>query len=70
MFADEVIDTSEKKQEVVKEHLTKTEETIVQLENELQSVKEAYALKFLSEETYLNSKQRIEAKLERLRNKK
>lgn len=70
MFADEVVEMGEKKQEMVKEPLTKTEEAIAKLENELQSIREAYALKFLSEESYLNSKERIEAKLGRFRNKK
>jgi hypothetical protein len=70
MFADSVIEMGEQRQEAVKEPVTKTEEAIAKLENELQSIKEAYALKFLSEESYLASKQRIEAKLERLKNKK
>ncbi len=67
MFADEVIDMGEKRQEAVKEYVTKKEEIIAKLENELEAVKEAYALKFLSEESYLASKERVEAKLRKLR---
>lgn len=70
MFADSVIDMGEQKQEAIKEPITKAEEAISKFENELQSIKEAYAMKFLSEESYLASKQRIEAKLKRLKNKR
>jgi len=70
MFADNVIDMGEQKQEAAREFTNKREEAIAKLENELQSIREAYALKFLSEESYLASKQRIGAKLERLKNKK
>ena len=70
MFADIVIDMGEQKQEAAREFTNKKEEETAKLENELQSIREAYALKFLSEESYLASKQRIGAKLERLKNKK
>ena len=70
MFADSVIDMGEQRQEMIREFTNKKEEETAKLENELQSIREAYALKFLSEESYLASKQRIGAKLERLKNKK
>ena len=69
MFADDVIDMGEQREELVKGFSNKKDEEMAKLENELQAIKEAYAFKFLSEESYLASKQRIEAKLESLKSK-
>lgn len=70
MFADDVIDMGKQRREAVKDSGSKKGGAIAKLEKEMQSIKEAYALKFLSEESYLTSKERLEAKLERLRNKR
>jgi len=70
MFADGVIDMSEQRQAAVKTYITKKEEAIAKLENELKAIKEAYALKFMSDESYLKSKGRVESKLESLKSKR
>jgi len=63
-LADKVIDMSDEKTEIRQED---SEAIIAKLENELNSIKQAYASKLLSEQTYLHAKERILDKLKRLR---
>lgn len=66
MFVDRVIWASkqEKKEETNKKNL------IAKLENELNSIKQAFESKLISEQSYLATKRRIEEKLAKLKSRK
>jgi len=63
-LADKVIDMDNEKAEIIQED---SEIIIAKLEKELSSIKQAYASKLISEQTYLHAKERILDKLRRLR---
>ncbi len=64
MFADGVVDM---KKEEIRQEDSKNKEKIQKLEKELKSIRQAYAAKFVSERSYLKTKERIEKNLEKLR---
>ncbi len=63
-LADKVIDMGDEKAEIRQED---SEVIIAKLEKEISSIKQAYASKLISEQTYLHAKERILDKLRRLR---
>jgi len=65
LFADEVVNIN--LEEVgVKQVEPENKEMVIKLSKELSAIRQAHASKFISEQTYLNSKKRVESKLKRL----
>ncbi len=68
MFVDKVLNLEQKKEETeLAGKDWKKREKIIKTEGTLESIRKAYALKLMSEASYLKSKKRIEEKLARLR---